>query len=166
MESMVLVLCVPFMVTQITKNLGHALSTIRSPTFSEVVVIYQDRDIPTPYYQLDGLPALWLLSPTQQARFASERRTVFGLLRELLRAHDFKLVLCADVWGCIRIHAMQELKRTISEEGTQGGLDNMSSRLMVTSRLREFLPSPGERVSYAVLDSKWVHPWAPPPVGY
>ena len=166
MESMVLVLCVPFMVTQITKNLGHALSTIRSPAFSEVIVIYQDCDILTLNYQWEGSPVLRWWSPTQEARFASQHRIVFGLLRELCRAHDFKLVLCADVWGCARIHAMRGLKRTVLEERTQGGSGNMSSRLVVTSRLREFLPSPGERVSSAVLDSKWVHPWAPPPVGY
>ena len=166
MGRMVTILYVPLIITQITKNLGHALSTIRSPTFSEVVVIYQDRDIPAVHYQQEGPPALWWLSPTQKARFASERRIVFEVLRELRRAHDFNLVLCADVWGCARIHAMRELKQAVLEERRQGGLDNMSSRLMVTYRLREFLPSPGEPVSRTVPFSKWVHPWAPPPVGY
>ena len=149
-----------------TGSLGHAISTIRSPAFSEVIVIYQDSDIFTMLYRMHGPPAYYHFSPTFEADLASQRHTAFVMLLELCRVHDFKLVVCADVWGCARGHAMRELKLAVLAECTEGELENMSSQLMVTSRLQGFLPPPGEPIPLSVTTSEWVRPWAPPPVGY
>ena len=103
---------------------------------------------------------------TSEANTASQRHKMFALLLTLRRTRDFKLVVCADVWGCARILAMRELKQAVLAKCTEGGVENMSSQLTVTSRLQEFLPPPGEPMPLFVTTSKWVHPWAPLPVGY
>jgi hypothetical protein len=83
------------------------------------------------------------------------------MIRELQEDRDFKLVLCADVWGALTEDAMRELEWLV-EAGwvTEGGSDNVSSRPLVTCRPRGFFPAPGEQV-FGVSYSKWAHPWAP-----
>ena len=148
------------------RNLGHAISTIRSPAFSEVIVIYQERDMYSLLCKDDGPPSRLCSTPTYEANVASRRHKVFAALLKLRRARDFKLVVCVDVWGCARRLALRELKQAILAKCTEGGVENMSSQLTVTSTLQQLLPPPGEPMRSSVTISDWVHPWAPPPVGY
>ena len=143
-----------------TQSLGHALSTIRSPVFSEVRVLYQDIDIPNLQYQWHGPPLFDGLTSAKVAEVDSKVHMVFEVLREMWRVHNFTLVLCADVWGCVMEYAVQELKRAVWRECTEEKLNGTSSQVLVTFQPREFHPT-GDKIHLFVGFSKWVHPWTP-----
>ena len=100
----------------------QALSTIRSPVFVDVVVVYEDCDI----------------SPPVGKDYSVVRNgQMFEMLYEMRRVRDFELVLRADVRGCMRERAVQELEWVVSTERERGGLGDFSSRLTVTFGLRQ-----------------------------
>jgi hypothetical protein len=87
---------------------------------------------------------------------------VFEVLREVWRVHDFTLVLCANVWGCLMEYAVQELKQMVQAECTEGILNSTSSQVLIAFQPREFLPAfSSEDMYFFVETSKWVYPWAP-----
>jgi hypothetical protein len=145
----------------ITRSLGHALSTIKSPAFSQVIVLYQDNDIPMLHYQWYTPPVCDRLTSAARAELDSRNHKVFEVLQEMWRVHNFTLVLCAMVWGCSMEYAVQELKWMAQAECTEGSLNCTSSQVLVTFQPREFLPALSEQRSFFVEFSKWVHPWAP-----
>ena len=123
--------------------------------------IYHDGDIPDLRYRWDGPPVLRFITTTYRAKLASYRHKVFQVLQGLCSVRGFTLVLCADVWGCAEKFGLREIKQAVLAECTGGKLDEVCSRLLVTSSLREFLPPPGEPVPGIVSAIKWVYPWAP-----
>jgi hypothetical protein len=139
-------------------NLNYTLSTITSTVFSEVIVFYQDNDImehtlrvpPTPY--LRESRSMWKFLP---------HHSVSRVLRELCQTWDFKLVLCADIWGLLADFAVRELEWLVAVERFEGRLDDFPSRLLVTCSPQQFLPAPGEPMNPDVPTAKWVHAWAP-----
>ena len=81
----------------------HVLSTITSPLFSEVVVVYRD-------YNIYGLPSPWV--PSTPMPYCMQ----FAVLRKMHKVRAFQLVLCADVWDCVVADAVRALKQAVAEE--------------------------------------------------
>ena len=110
-------------------SLKYALSTITSPVFSEVVILYR-------HYDFCGIglypPHFRELSQTERAREAARNRRLFGVLHEMYKVRDYKLVLCADVWDYLRDYAVRELKCVVATEKAEGRLDNLPFEPSVT----------------------------------
>jgi hypothetical protein len=83
--------------------LTHALSTITSPAFSEVTIIYRDSDLPRSP------------SPAEARDEAHAHHWQFELFRAMRRVRNFQLVLCARVRDDEREYSVQKLKQIIGE---------------------------------------------------
>ena len=108
--------------------LRHALSTLQSPLFSQVVVVFQECDFRG--IQFRGSPKwpyLRQMSREQIAAEASWHRRRFELLREAVKTRSFKLVLCVDVWGPVAEYAMRALEEAVAAEKAEKGFDDFSS---------------------------------------
>jgi len=110
-------------------SLKHALSTIASPAFSEVIVLYQDFDF---CYYWGTPPAFFPISQTARAGVASRHHKRFNLFREMYKVRDFRLVLCADVWDRMGKYSVGVLKQAIAVEKAERGLGGLPSELSVT----------------------------------
>ena len=60
----------------------------------------------------------------------------FRLFREMRKARDFRLVLCADVLDCMVEHAIQTLEHTLIAREVNGGLDYFIYKPLVISERR------------------------------
>ena len=108
--------------------LRHVLSTIQSPVFFQVVVLYQDGDFrgARPSWR-----SHWGLSRAEIAE-ASRHHRRFEVFREARKVWDFRLVLCANVQEHIREHSMEILKRVVAVEKAKTGFDDFPSEPLVT----------------------------------
>ena len=138
-------------------SLKHALSTITSPIFSEVVAVYRDYDFGCIHCHLNSAPTLYWPSPTLRAVVASEHRRRFEGFYEMHKARGFKLVLCVDVWDHLVEYAVRELECVITTEKVEGGLGALSSEPAVTRSPRGPRPTYNEMFSPRVLRSGYVH---------
>jgi len=140
----------------------RAFSTIASPVFSEVITFNRDDDFRYATSGIRDLITFRQLSTTDAEFVASQYHKVFEVLRKMRKVRDFRLELCADVWGCLVVQAVQELEWIINTEQAEGGLDDFSPRPLVTSSPRGFLPTLGEPADNDVLKhAYWIHGWAP-----
>ena len=73
---------------------------------------------------------------------------------------DFKLVLCADVWGLLADYAVRELKFFLEAPWVEGGSAGVSSRPSVTYTPRPFYHATGE-LSFAGAGHRRLWAWAP-----
>ena len=111
----------------------YALSTITSPSFSEVVVRYRWDDFPgVESWRHPDRPPLRELSQDERAAEAFRHRRRFGLLREVHKVRDFQLVLDVSVWGTVGEYSVQRLKEVLAEEKARGGFDEFLSEPLVT----------------------------------
>lgn len=55
------------------------------------------------------------------------------MLREIYSVREFRLVLCAEVFGCAEKHAVDALKHILEDEGKDGGLDYLRHKPSVIS---------------------------------
>lgn len=109
--------------------LKHALSTITSTAFLEVMVIYRDRDFcgtrRTLWASHEYSP-LRSVSQTERAEEASRYNRQLEVFPEAQTVRDFQLVLCADVWDRVRA-----LEGAVEAGKAKGVFDNFSSEPMV-----------------------------------
>jgi len=131
-------------------SLKHALSTITSPAFSEVIVLYQDFDF---CYYWGTPPAFFPISQTARAGVASRHHKRFNLFREMYKVRDFRLVLCADVWDRMGKYSVGVLKQAIAVEKAERGLGGLPSELSVTYSPRGYRLNSGDALNPAVLRS-------------
>ena len=122
--------------------LGRVLSTIKSPTFSEVVLIYGEFDLPLVW---DFPPRRPSFTSLHRGVMCSRHCVVFKMLHELRGIRDIQLVLCADIWGLLADYAVWELEFALEATWVKGGSAGGSSRPLVTSIPRQFLPATCER---------------------
>lgn len=106
--------------------LRATLSTITSPTFSEVVVFYLRPDfVGITYGRMSReeklIQALW-------------HSRLFEVFRETHAVRNFRLVLCAEVWDCVGEYAVQVLKRAVAVENAAKVLDYLSSEPLIIHR--------------------------------
>ena len=141
--------------------LRHALSTITSPVFAEVIVLFRNGDFPSMDYCLCGPPAICPLLEPYSTEVVSNRRKLFEVLREMHEIRNFKPVLCADVWGYLVERAVRQLKRAAAYHWARREPDSLSPLPQVTFSPRGFLPVPGEQWDHKVEDARWIRAWAP-----
>ena len=98
--------------------LKHVLSTITSPTFSEVILVYRDYDFSD---FLDARSPRYKATQGDRARETLRRRETFKIFRWIHKVRHFQLVLCADVWYRLREHAMRMLKGVVAAEKAEAG---------------------------------------------
>jgi len=107
-----------------SRLLKHALSTIQSPAFSQVTLLYQEYD----FRALDtlGFPA-WPypreLSQDEKAVEASWHYKRFELLREVHKVRNFQLVLYANVREPVGEYAERMMKEAVVAEKARGGFN-------------------------------------------
>jgi len=113
--------------------LKHALSTIRSPSFFEVGVLFRWDDFRgVESWQNPDRPPLRQMSPTEKAEEASWHRRRFEVLRSVRNVRDFRLVLSAEVWDPVGEYSVRMLKEAIAVEKADGGFDSFFSEPSVT----------------------------------
>ena len=102
----------------------YALSTITSPAFTEVTIIYRE-------YEFLGVGAPWIdrgtlrwLSPDQIAEQASWFDRRFEAFRAMREVRDFQLVLCVDAWDGVGEYTTGVLKQAVAAERMKRGFDD------------------------------------------
>ena len=144
-----------------TSSLKHALSTIMSPVFSEVVAVYRDYDFGYIHCHVNSAPTLYRLSPTLRAAVATELHRIFEGFYEMHKARGFRLVLRVDVWDHLGEYAVRELEWAIATEKAEGRLGALSSEPSVTCSPRGRRPSYDEMFSPRVSRSRYVRAHVP-----
>ena len=137
--------------------LKFALSTIRSPVFSEVTIFYRDYDfrgVQPNHNVLDG-PPICRMSPDEMVEDALWHRRRFEVFREMRKVRDFQLVLCADVWDRIGWFSVRVLEDAVAAEKARGGFDRFFSEPMVVFSPRASSPEMAEGV-WAAHPCYWV----------
>ena len=100
----------------------HALSTISSPVFSEVTVIYLNSD----------------LSDCTSLEEVPRRHLRFKVFREMRSVRDFQLVLCAIDRTNVGKDSVEELKDIVEEEKVKMGGDAIFPEPLVIHSPSEF----------------------------
>ena len=109
-----------------------ALSSLQSPLFSQVVVIYQEFDFRgIEVWKPPKWPYLRQISRKEREVEASWHRERFKLLREVHKTRNFELVLRADVWGPVAEYAVRMLEEAVAAEKAEKGFDDFSSEPLV-----------------------------------
>jgi hypothetical protein len=127
-----------------SRLLKYALSTIKSPTFSWIELLFPD-----PGYGYRSRTTLFIWSSYGPPDVdVSRYRWRFKLLRELRKVRDFELVLHAIVSGQRAGHLVQTLKDAVAAEKSAGGFDDLFPEPLVTFTLRSFLQPARELFDY------------------
>ena len=118
--------------------LGHVLSTITSPVFSEVIVFYRDYSF---YGVQCRVQAAWLrerdcppfhrMSQVRRKVEVTRHRQRFEVFHRMHRVRDFQLVLCVDVWDRVGEYSVRALKRAVADEKARGGFSKPFSEPLV-----------------------------------
>ena len=102
--------------------LKHALSTIRSPSFSKIVVLYGWNDFRgVESWRHPDRPPLREVSEVERAEEASRHSRRFEVLRRIRNVRDFWLVLNACVWDPVGEYSVRMLEEAIADEKAKGG---------------------------------------------
>ena len=104
--------------------LKYVLSTITSPAFSQIIVIYQNQDFYGIKPRGSDWPPFRELSKAERGKETSRHRRQFKMLRKLHKIRDFQLVLSARVSGCVAEYATKVLEEAVAEEKAKGGFSN------------------------------------------
>lgn len=94
--------------------LEHVLSTIRSPAFLQIIVIYWDSDF---RYRSHSHK----ISPANRTKEASRHHKRFEVLREARKVREFQVVLRANVSGHTGKDRVRMLEEAIAEEKAKNG---------------------------------------------
>ena len=125
--------------------LTHALSTIKSPVFSEIVVVYLDYAIrgALPFIN-PGSPPISRVSRDKRAWDGARHRLRFGVFRKVHKVREFRLVLCADVWEGVEEYSLRILKQEVEVEKARRGFNGAFSEPLVISSPRGGCPPHAE----------------------
>ena len=113
-------------------RLKYALSTITSPAFFKVMVIFTERDFcgVEPWPNPDQ-PFFRETSQAERTEEAALHHRRFEVLREVHKVRNFQLTLCAYVWDPVGEYSVRMLKEAIAEEKAQWGFDDFLSEPLV-----------------------------------
>ena len=130
--------------------LTHALSTITSPVFSEVIIFYRDYNFygvgnQTLWYLFPRVP--WPMSEGEVEEQVLRHHMQFELFHKMHRIRGFRVVLCADVWYRVVKYTVGVLKRVIAVEKVKEGFDGHFSEPLVVYTPRRSPPEFSELVS-------------------
>jgi hypothetical protein len=125
---------------RVSRFYKYVLSTIRSPGFSQVHVLYEVCDFQAvDSGRLYPVPPLRRLSRDKEAEEASQHLNRFELLRRMHKVRDFQLELFAFVWESRRDYVMRLMKEAVAAEKARGGFDVFFPEPLVTFYPRSFL---------------------------
>ena len=116
--------------------LKHVLSTITSPVFFEIVVVYRDYDsrgVVPPEYSIRPP-----MSQADRATGTRHRLPEFEVLREIHKVRDFQLVLCADAPAGIGECMVWELEEGVATERDEREFDKFFPEPLVIHSPRNF----------------------------
>ena len=109
--------------------LKHALSTIGSPSFYKILVLYWWNDFHgMESWERPDLPPLREVSEAERAEDAVRHRKRFEVLSEVRKVRAFHLELSACVWDPVGEYSVRMLKEVVAEEKAKGGFDNFLSK--------------------------------------
>lgn len=109
-------------------SLRTVLSTVTSPVFLNVIVVYQDYDIDSWAPCCFGISCKWdhvgfyIRSPEGRAVCTLHHQQIFKVFHEMHGVWEFQLVLCVDVLDCMVKCAIEMLKRLVKAEKMEGRL--------------------------------------------
>ena len=113
--------------------LTYALSTIRSPEFHKVCVLYREKDFgATKLLEFSTRCHLRELSQGEKVVEASQHYKRFELLRGVHKVRDFRLELRAGVWDPDAEYVVRMLKEAVAAEEVKGGFNDFFSEPTVT----------------------------------
>ena len=105
--------------------LKQIFSTITSPSFSKVVVLYKDCDFRGVESWSSGQPPFrHELLQAGSTGEAAGHRLRFEVLREVHNVRAFQLVLCVSVWGCVGEYPVRRLEEAVAEAKAEGAFGN------------------------------------------
>ena len=114
-------------------SLRTVLSTVTSPMFLDVVIVYHDDDLSR--WGPDYFGPSCRVGPTLAACTIRHQQT-FKVFREMHEALEFRLVLCADVSYLMVGYTVEMLKRFLMVERIVGGLDYLRYEPLIISEVR------------------------------
>ena len=100
------------------------LSTITSPAFFMITVLYGDNSFRGIESWHSGRPLIRKLSQAERAEEVSRHRRIFRVFREAHKVRDFQLELCASVWGSAGEESVRILEEAIAEERAENGFND------------------------------------------
>ena len=140
--------------------LRTVLSTVTSPGPLDVVIVYREVDLggfQSRWFGCDSDPVCFRhRSQRGMAVDAAKYRRQFRVFREMHKARDFHLVLCADVFDCMVEHAIQTLEHIVNTREVNGGLDYLLCEPLIISERR----TPHTRITD--FNTGWASNWIPP----
>jgi hypothetical protein len=103
--------------------LKHVLSTITSPVFSRIIVLYGSCH----FRGIESYPSTQAsfrgLSQDERAEEVARHRRPFEVFREVYKVRDFQLILCACIWGSVGEEPVRILEEAVAEERAKGGFN-------------------------------------------
>ena len=114
--------------------LKQVLSTVTSPSFFEVVVLYRWPDFGGVGYSwlYSNLPPLHKVLRADGAAEVLRHHSRFKVFSEAHDVRNFRLVLDANVWDPAGEHSLQMLKEAIAKEKAKNGFDEDFPEPLVT----------------------------------
>lgn len=114
----------------------HVLSTIQSPAFYQVQILYQGCHfravVPGRQHHVSSLRQL---SRDEEEEEALQHLRRFELFREMYKVRDFRLVLCATTWESREECVLQLLKEVVAAEKARGGFNDLFPEPLVISKI-------------------------------
>ena len=126
--------------------LVYALSTIMSPVFTEVTVMYRDYDFRGVGSPWSDEPCVRKRLPAEKVEEASWHCRQFETFRTIREGRDFRLVLCADVWDRVGEYSVRVLKEAVAAEKARRGFDNIFPEPLVVYSPRASRPKGPRRM--------------------
>ena len=109
------------------------LSTIQSPAFSQVAVLYQFYDFPSLVLKHPFAETyVRQLSQDEEAEEAEKHRKRFEVLREICRVRNFRFVLYAAIRDVVAEPVRRMMKEAVAAEKARGGFNVLFPETPVT----------------------------------
>jgi hypothetical protein len=114
--------------------LKHVLLTVASSACLEVTVFYRNYDFQgiRSWYGSNLLPFISNMSQDERAKEVLWQCKRLEVLREVHKARNFQLVLCAHVWNRVVEYSVGVLEEAVAAEKVDGGIGDIFSESLVT----------------------------------
>ena len=110
-----------------SKFLKHLLSTITSPVFSRIIVLYGNQHFRGIEFYHSSRAFFSRLSQAERAGEVARHRMTFEVFRKIHEVRDFQLVLSACIPGSVGEELVRILEEAIAEEKGQRGFNGFLS---------------------------------------
>ena len=111
-------------------------TTVHSLPF-DVVITYCDEDLGLSLRKDRLVRVGFMFGPGPVPRKGGDAHSRrFKVFREMHEVRSFRLVLCADVFGCTLMHSVRALEQIVATEMESGGLDYLHCEPSIISEVR------------------------------